>query len=605
MAVRIKSEVMDVTLVTAYANTENTPQSKKKAFWQQLSTEIRGLPRRTLKIMGIDANGHVGRDTGPGLGTQGAEHWTFNGQQLQELVTATEMTAINTMPNCKHPGHTWFRRDGKGSGRIDYMVVDNRMVGNVCSNWGATEWEGIGRQGTPIDHKPVTCVVNFKVLQERALGRKGNAAEQGMSTNNEELKTCYENYIKKTNNQYRSKEKQIEVDEKAVKKCEELQEWVSSKLEEVKGETKTAENLIQTLDAIMNEAYWKFFSEKSKGKEKRKPFMNEETLDAIENRDVLWNWVRKLGSKLAPGWEEKFKVRQRNNRKAEEGREKVEDGQTQNCEENGTEEEAAWKAWKEWDTSKNRVRSMVRKNKIEYQKQVIEEIGQPEGESNIWKAVDKICFRKNKNKNKVALRRENGGWCADNMEEIEEVAKFCEKELKQKRWIGETKDEDTTEPDAESDEKHVEEDKEKENWQGKMQATTADVKEAFRKTHHSKANPKWSVPNKLWVIAEEQICIPLAEAWTKLGSEEFPTQWQQQLVAWIPKEGKTDGKANQRRGITVLDCGAKAYLTWLQKETGRKLNKFWSNDKRIEYGGMPGKGTAQAISKVLGGQKNM
>ena len=154
-----------------------------------------------------------------------------------------------------------------------------------------------------------------------------------------------------------------------------------------------------------------------------------------------------------------------------------------------------------------------------------------------------------------------------------------------KRWIGETKDEDTTEPDAESDEKHVEEDKEKENWQGKMQATTADVKEAFRKTHHSKANPKWSVPNKLWVIAEEQICIPLAEAWTKLGSEEFPTQWQQQLFAWIPKEGKTDGKANQRRGITVLDCGAKAYLTWLQKETGRKLNKFWSNDERIEYGG--------------------
>ena len=115
MAVRIKSEVMDVTLVTAYANTENTPQSKKKAFWQQLSTEIRGLPRRTLKIMGIDANGHVGRDTGPGLGTQGAEHWTFNGQQLQELVTATEMTAINTMPNCKHPGHTWFRRNGKAS----------------------------------------------------------------------------------------------------------------------------------------------------------------------------------------------------------------------------------------------------------------------------------------------------------------------------------------------------------------------------------------------------------------------------------------------------------------------------------------------------------
>ena len=150
MAVRIKSEYNDVTLVTAYANTENTAQGKKKAFWQQISTELRRLPRRTIKIMGIDANGHIGRDTGPGLGSQGAEHWTFNGQQLQELVTITEMTAINTMPNCANAGHTWFRRDGKGSGRIDYMVIDNRMVGSISHNFGQRSGKALVDKAHPL-----------------------------------------------------------------------------------------------------------------------------------------------------------------------------------------------------------------------------------------------------------------------------------------------------------------------------------------------------------------------------------------------------------------------------------------------------------------------
>ena len=244
------------------------------------------------------------------------------------------------------------------------------------------------------------------------------------------------------------------------------------------------------------------------------------------------------------------------------------------------------KAWAPWDEQKNKVRSMIRSTKIEYQKKLLEEIGKPEGESNIWKAVDKICFRKNKKPNNGTLRKVNGVWCENDEEELDEVAKFCEKELSQHRWQEngnpEEKEKNSTENPVEP-----------------MKVTAADVKESFRKTHHSKSNPQWSVPNKLWVISEDKIATHLAEAWTKLGNEKYPTSWEKQKVAWIPKAGKNDGLANQRTGITILDCGAKAYLTWLQKQTSKKLKPFWQNDKRIEYGGLPGKGTAQAISKVL------
>ena len=52
-----------------------------------------------------------------------------------------------------------------------------------------------------------------------------------------------------------------------------------------------------------------------------------------------------------------------------------------------------------------------------------------------------------------------------------------------------------------------------------------------------------------------------------------------------------------------MGSGPKAYLTWLQKRTRRKLKEFWDQNDRIEYGGKPGRGTSQAISKVLGIRK--
>ena len=146
----------------------------KTEFWEKSSSEIRKLPKRTIKILNIDANGHVGRDPGPGIGNNGTEMWTFNGQQLQEMVTESSMTALNTLNNCTNAGPTWFRRDAKGQGRIDYIVIDTNILNWVKNNHGATEWDEISRQGTPIDHKPVTCWINFKLIQEKGIKKKVN-----------------------------------------------------------------------------------------------------------------------------------------------------------------------------------------------------------------------------------------------------------------------------------------------------------------------------------------------------------------------------------------------------------------------------------------------
>ena len=73
LVVRIKSQWVDVILFAAYAPGDHLVRELRGKFWKQLDSTVRAAPRRTTRIMGIDANGHVGRDGGAGIGEQGAE----------------------------------------------------------------------------------------------------------------------------------------------------------------------------------------------------------------------------------------------------------------------------------------------------------------------------------------------------------------------------------------------------------------------------------------------------------------------------------------------------------------------------------------------------
>ena len=107
LALRIKTEFIDVTIVAGYAPGDHLPRKLRQPFWRQLEQFLRKLPKRTIKILGIDANGHIGRDGTGMVGIAGAERWTENGHALHDLAETTEMTVLNTRKNCAEPGWTW------------------------------------------------------------------------------------------------------------------------------------------------------------------------------------------------------------------------------------------------------------------------------------------------------------------------------------------------------------------------------------------------------------------------------------------------------------------------------------------------------------------
>ncbi len=96
---RVSCRTQDITLTTAFAPTEAADVKTKALFWEAMGKAVGQIPRRSQHIMGLDANGHVGKDpTGPQVGSnQPSDHWTCNGLKLAEVAYAQCHSLLNTL----------------------------------------------------------------------------------------------------------------------------------------------------------------------------------------------------------------------------------------------------------------------------------------------------------------------------------------------------------------------------------------------------------------------------------------------------------------------------------------------------------------------------
>ena len=94
------------------------------------------LPRRTIPIIGIDANGHVGlsRDKvnktfsptiSASIGPENPEKGNHQGAILREFLERTNFVALNTFfPT----GETYYAQSSDAETRIDYLLVPASLL---------------------------------------------------------------------------------------------------------------------------------------------------------------------------------------------------------------------------------------------------------------------------------------------------------------------------------------------------------------------------------------------------------------------------------------------------------------------------------------------
>ena len=130
--VRIHNMNQDLSFTSAYAPGDHISLAERNLVWEKLNTHLNQIPERIIKIVGIDANGHIGRDTPtPYVESKGSTRWTPNGQNLADIAQSQSMMLTNTLESCRNCTWTWQCRDGRTRNRVDYLMIPSHCISKL------------------------------------------------------------------------------------------------------------------------------------------------------------------------------------------------------------------------------------------------------------------------------------------------------------------------------------------------------------------------------------------------------------------------------------------------------------------------------------------
>jgi hypothetical protein len=269
LTVRLKTQFVDVSIVGAYAPGEHLPKVQKAEFWKLLTRTLKEIPRRSVRILGIDGDGHIGRDPS-GVGSAGQERGTSNGLEIDKLFIVGQLTALNTLQSCQDPGWTWQKRNGTGRGRIDYIIVDKKQLGLIKKNHGAIDAAKWGIMGSATDHRPVMATMRIKTLQEMGKHQFEEVKTQShkMTQSNESLCKLYDAHFISVENECRMEKQPVDPD--AMCLLRELQSKVAHNIEQHWSADLSVDEMQQLIDNTLQDAYHENLCQQKSQKEKKK-----------------------------------------------------------------------------------------------------------------------------------------------------------------------------------------------------------------------------------------------------------------------------------------------------------------------------------------------
>ncbi|XP_063677758.1 uncharacterized protein LOC134813809 [Bolinopsis microptera] len=131
LAARLHSRHINISVVVAYAPTEDAQDSVKDDFYQQLGGSFDSLPSHDVKILLGDFNAKIGRDNSSWSGVIGGEslHETSsnNGLRLLDFCAMYQLTVGGTLFQHKdiHKG-TWRSPNGRTVNQIDHVCISTK-----------------------------------------------------------------------------------------------------------------------------------------------------------------------------------------------------------------------------------------------------------------------------------------------------------------------------------------------------------------------------------------------------------------------------------------------------------------------------------------------
>jgi len=128
---RIKTKILNLTIIQCYAPTETTDKDMKEKFYQQLHETITAVQKRDVIIVMGDMNARIGPNN-EGLehviGRHGVGNMNENGELFSELCAGCDLIIGGTVfPHKTCHKVSWVSPDNITENQIDHIAISKRF----------------------------------------------------------------------------------------------------------------------------------------------------------------------------------------------------------------------------------------------------------------------------------------------------------------------------------------------------------------------------------------------------------------------------------------------------------------------------------------------
>ena len=135
ISVRFQGKPYNITVIQAYAPTNNTEEAEVEWFYEDLWDLLELTPKKDVLFIIGDWNAKVGSQETPGVtGKFGLGIQNEAGQRLIEFCQENTLVRANTLfQQHKRRLYTWTSPDGQHQNQIDYILCSQRRRSSIQS----------------------------------------------------------------------------------------------------------------------------------------------------------------------------------------------------------------------------------------------------------------------------------------------------------------------------------------------------------------------------------------------------------------------------------------------------------------------------------------
>ena len=145
-----------ITIISCYSPTNVSEETELDAFYDELSSLVRSIPKHSVLVIGGDMNAQIGKN--------GNNRYSFhnksnrNGQHLTEFMMENRLICLNTNYQ-KREGKLWtYTYANNSKAQIDYVLINKKRKNSAMNCEAYSFFEGVSS-----DHRIVTAKIRLSL----------------------------------------------------------------------------------------------------------------------------------------------------------------------------------------------------------------------------------------------------------------------------------------------------------------------------------------------------------------------------------------------------------------------------------------------------------